>query len=32
MWPLIDALIALAALIFGMEPVELLAIIQIVLN
>ena len=32
MWPLIDALVALAALIFGMEHVELLAIIQIVLN
>ncbi|MBP8902079.1 MAG: site-2 protease family protein [Thiobacillaceae bacterium] len=32
MWPLIDALIALAALIFGMEHVELLAIIQIILN
>ena len=32
MWPLIDALIALAALIFGMEHLELLAIIQIILN
>jgi len=32
MWPLIDALIALAGLIFGMQHVELLAIIQIVLN
>jgi hypothetical protein len=32
MWPLIDSLITLAALIFGMEHVELLAIIQIILN
>ena len=32
MGPLIDALIALAAFLFGMQPMELLAIIQIVLN
>jgi Zn-dependent protease len=32
LWPLINALIALAALVFGMRHMELLAIIQIVLN
>ncbi|MDP2787476.1 MAG: site-2 protease family protein [Pseudomonadota bacterium] len=32
MWPLIQALIQLAAFIFGINPVELLALIQIVLN
>ncbi len=32
LWPLINALITLAALVFGMSHMELLAIIQIVLN
>ena len=32
MWPLIQALIQLAAFIFAINPVELLALIQIVLN
>lgn len=32
MWPLIQALIQLAAFIFAIKPVELLALIQIVLN
>ncbi len=32
MWPLIQSLIQLAALVFGIKPVELLALIQIVLN
>lgn len=32
LWPLIDALVALAAFLFGMRHMELLAIIQIVLN
>lgn len=32
MWPLIQALIQLAAFVFGINPVELLALIQIVLN
>ncbi|MBM4181313.1 MAG: site-2 protease family protein [Betaproteobacteria bacterium] len=32
LWPLIDALVALAAFLFGMSHMELLAIIQIVLN
>jgi Zn-dependent protease len=32
MWPLIESLIYLAALIYGMQPMELLALIQIVLN
>jgi Zn-dependent protease len=32
MWPLIQSLIQLAALVFGINPVELLALIQIVLN
>ena len=32
MWPLIESIIALAAFLFGMPRVELLAIIQIVLN
>ncbi|MCU0840998.1 MAG: site-2 protease family protein [Thiobacillaceae bacterium] len=31
-WPLIQLLISLSATLFGMQPVELLAIIQIVLN
>jgi hypothetical protein len=32
MWPLIQALIQLAAFIFAINPIELLALIQIVLN
>jgi Zn-dependent protease len=32
MWPLIQSLIQLAALVFGIKPVELLTLIQIVLN
>jgi hypothetical protein len=32
MWPLIQSLIQLAAFVFGINPVELLALIQIVLN
>jgi len=32
MWPLIQAIIELAAFLFGLEPIKLLAFIQIVLN
>lgn len=32
MWPLIQAIITLAAFLFGLEPIKLLAFIQIVLN
>lgn len=32
MWPLIQAIVTLAALVYGLEPVKLLAFIQIVLN
>jgi Zn-dependent protease len=32
MWPLIQAIITLAAFVFGLDPVKLLAFIQIVLN
>jgi Zn-dependent protease len=32
MWPLIQAIISLSALVFGLEPLKLLALIQIVLN
>ena len=32
MWPLIEAIITLAAYLFGLDPVKLLAFIQIVLN
>ncbi len=32
MWPLIQAIISLAAFLFGLEPVKLMAFIQIVLN
>lgn len=32
LWPLIGALISLAALLFGIRPVELLTLIQLVLN
>ena len=32
MWPLIQAIITLAAFLFGLDPIKLLALIQIVLN
>jgi Zn-dependent protease len=32
MWPLIQSIIELAAFLFGLEPIKLLALIQIVLN
>ncbi len=32
MWPLIQSIITLAAFLFGLEPIKLLALIQIVLN
>lgn len=32
MWPLIQAIISLAAFLFGLNPIKLLALIQIVLN
>ncbi len=32
MWPLIQSLLELAAFVFGIKPVELLSLIQIVLN
>lgn len=32
MWPLIQAIITLAAFLFGLDPIKLLALIQIILN